>query len=355
MPLLFEPLTLRGTTLRNRIVVSPMCEYSAVDGVPNDWHLVHLGSRAVGGAALVLTEAAAVSSEGRISPQDAGIWSDEQEKAWSRITAFVTSQGAAVGVQLAHAGRKASTYRPWDPRGGTVPAGDGGWQAVAPSALAFGRYAVPAELDHDGIDKVVADFVAATRRAERAGFDVVELHGAHGYLLHTFCSPLSNHRTDEYGGDFANRVRLPLRVVEAVRAVWPTDKPLLYRVSASDWVEGGWTSQDTVELSVLLRERGVDLVDCSSGGLDPDQQITIGPGYQVPFAAAVRSGAGIPTGAVGMITSPEQAEAVLADGAADVVLLARELLRDPYWPLHAAAALGADGPWPQQYERARPA
>ena len=256
MPLLFEPLTLRGTTLRNRIVVSPMCEYSAVDGVPNDWHLVHLGSRAVGGAALVLTEAAAVSSEGRISPQDAGIWSDEQEKAWSRITAFVTSQGAAVGVQLAHAGRKASTYRPWDPRGGTVPAGDGGWQAVAPSALAFGRYAVPAELDHDGIDKVVADFVAATRRAERAGFDVVELHGAHGYLLHTFCSPLSNHRTDEYGGDFANRVRLPLRVVEAVRAVWPTDKPLLYRVSASDWVEGGWTSQDTVELSVLLRERG---------------------------------------------------------------------------------------------------
>lgn len=354
VPLLFEPLTLRGTTFRNRAWVSPMCQYSCEEGVPHDWHLVHLGARAVGGAGLVMTEAAAVSPEGRISPQDAGIWSDEQERAWSRIVEFVHGQGAAAGTQLAHAGRKASSHRPFGGSSGTIPAQEGGWTALAPSAIAFGRYATPAELDADGIAKVVDDFEAAAQRAERAGFDVVEVHGAHGYLLHEFVSPLSNHRTDAYGASFEGRTRLPLAVVEAVRAVWPQDRPLLYRVSASDWADGGWTIEDTVAFSVLLRERGVDLVDCSSGGLVHTQQITVGPGYQVPFAEAVRAGAGIPTGAVGMITEPAQAEKILADGQADVVLLARELLRDPSWPLRAAAELGGEVRWPPQYERARP-
>ena len=353
VPLLFEPLTLRGLTLKNRIAVSPMCEYSALDGLPGDWHFVHLGSRAVGGAGLVLTEAAAVSPEGRITPQCTGIWNDEQEAAWLRITTFVKAQGAAVGVQLAHAGRKGSTYRPWGDGRDTVPAADGGWTAVAPSALAFGRYAAPVALDQAGIDQVIADFAAATVRAERAGFDVVEIHGAHGYLLHSFCSPLSNTRTDAYGGSFENRIRLTLQVVDAVRAAWPAERPLLYRVSASDWVEGGWTTEETVALAEVLRERGVDLVDASSGGLDPAQQIVVGPGYQVHFAEAIRLGAQIPTGAVGMITEAEQAEEILASGAADLVLLARELLRDPYWPLRAAATLKADVVWPPQYDRAR--
>lgn len=351
--LLFAPLTLRGLTLKNRIAVSPMCEYSAVDGLPGDWHFVHLGSRAVGGAGLVLTEAAAVSPEGRITPQCTGLWNDEQEAAWLRITTFVRAQGAAVGVQLAHAGRKASTYRPWGDGHDSVPVGDGGWPSLAPSALAFGRYAEPVALDAAGIDQVVADFAAAAVRAERAGFDVVEIHGAHGYLLHSFCSPLSNTRTDSYGGSFENRIRLTLRVVDAVRAAWPADKPLLYRVSASDWVAGGWTLEETVALSEVLRERGVDLIDASSGGLDPAQDITIGPGYQVHFAEAIRLGAQLPTGAVGMITEAEQAEEILASGAADLVLLARELLRDPYWPLRAAATLKADIVWPAQYDRAR--
>ena len=353
MSLLFEPLILRGLTLKNRIAVSPMCEYSATDGLPNDWHLVHLGSRAVGGAGLVLTEAAAVSPEGRITPQCAGLWTDEQAAGWLPITTFVKAQGAAVGVQLAHAGRKASTYRPWGDQHDSVPRTDGGWTAVAPSALAFGRYAAPVALDLAGIDQVVADFAAATVRAVAAGFDVVEIHGAHGYLLHSFCSPLSNTRSDAYGGSFENRIRLSLRVVDAVRAAWPADRPLLYRVSASDWVAGGWTVEESVALAEVLRERGVDLVDASSGGLDPAQQIVVGPGYQVHFADAIRTGAQIPTGAVGMITEAEQAEEILASGAADLILLARELLRDPYWPLRAAATLKADITWPVQYERAR--
>jgi 2,4-dienoyl-CoA reductase-like NADH-dependent reductase (Old Yellow Enzyme family) len=348
---LFSPLTLRGTTFRNRVFVSPMCQYSAVDGVPDDWHLVHLGQFAVGGAALVLTEAAAVSPEGRISPQDAGLWNDAQVEAWKRVTAFVSAQGAVPGVQLAHAGRKASTYRPWSEHRGTVPAADGGWTAVAPSAIAFGRYAVPEALDAAGIAKVVADFVAAAHRAKEAGFGVVELHAAHGYLLHEFLSPLSNTRTDGYGGDFAGRTRLLLEVVEAVRAAW--EGPLLVRISADDWTEGGWTLAESVQLAPLLAERGVDLVDTSSGGLHHTQQITVEPGYQVPFAEAVRK-AGIPTGAVGLITEPKQAEEVVATGQADVVLLARELLRDPHWPLRAAAELGDDVAWPKQYERARP-
>ena len=350
---LFEPLVLRGVTFGNRVWVSPMCQYSAVDGLPDDWHLVHLGARAVGGAGLVLTEAAAVSPEGRITPQDAGIWNDEQTAAWARIVDFVHAQGAVAGTQLAHAGRKASTYRPFDATSGTVPVAEGGWEAVAPSALAFGRYAVPAALDAEGITKVVTDFVAAAERAERAGFDVVELHAAHGYLLHSFLSPLSNERTDSYGGSFDNRVRLLLEVTDAVRAVWPQDKPLFVRISASDWVDGGWSVEDSVALAPLLAARGVDLVDCSSGGLDPAQQIVLGPGYQVHFAQAVRA-AGIATAAVGLLTEPKQVEDVLAAGQADAVFLARELLRDPHWPLRAATELGVDVTWPPQYERARP-
>jgi 2,4-dienoyl-CoA reductase-like NADH-dependent reductase (Old Yellow Enzyme family) len=348
---LFSPLTLRGTTLRNRIVVSPMCQYSCTDGLPDDWHLVHLGSRAVGGAALVFTEAAAVSPEGRISPQDAGIWNDEQGERWARVTAFVRSQGALSGVQLAHAGRKASTYRPWAAEKNSVPLDRGGWPAVAPSAIAFGRYAPPEALDAEGIAKVIADFVAAAQRAVRVGFDVVELHAAHGYLLHEFLSPLSNTRTDGYGGAFEGRVRLLLEVVEQVRAV--VDGPLFVRLSATDWTPDGWTLEDSVRLAPLLAERGVDLVDTSSAGLHHTQQIDVGPGFQVPFAAAIRQ-AGIATGAVGLITEPKQAEEVLVEEQADLVFLARELLRDPYWPLHAARELGDEIAWPPQYDRARP-
>ena len=351
MSRLFEPLTLRGVTSRNRIWVAPMCQYSAVDGMPGDWHLVHLGARAVGGAGVVLTEATAVSPEGRISPQDTGIWNDEQAGAWARIVAFVQSQGALAGVQLAHAGRKASARRPWEGRG-VVPPEDGGWTPVGPGDLPFPGLADPVALDAAGIEKVRADFVAATRRALQAGFDVVEVHAAHGYLLHEFLSPLSNTRTDGYGGDLAGRMRLVLEVVEDVRAVWPQDKPLVLRISASDWTEGGWTPEDSVALAKEAAARGVDLVDCSSGGNVP-AEVPVGPGYQVPLASAVRAGAGVATGAVGLITEPEQAEQVLVDGHADVVLLARELLRDPHWPLRAAAALGADVAWPVQYERAR--
>jgi 2,4-dienoyl-CoA reductase-like NADH-dependent reductase (Old Yellow Enzyme family) len=353
MSLLLSPYTLRGVTARNRIWVAPMCQYSAVDGMPGDWHLVHLGARAVGGAGVVFTEATAVSPEGRISPQDTGIWNDEQAQAWARIASFVQAQGALAGIQLAHAGRKGSSSRPWDGRG-AVAAEDGGWVPVGPTADAYPGLAEPAALDLAGIAGVREDFVAATRRALTAGFDLVEVHAAHGYLLHEFLSPLSNTRTDEYGGDLAGRMRLVLEVVEDVRAVWPEDKPLVLRISASDWVEGGWTAEDSVALAKEAAARGVDLVDCSSGGNSPDQQITLGPGYQVPFAAQVRRDAGVPTGAVGLLTDPAQAEQVLAESSADVVLLARELLRDPHWPLRAAAALGDDVAWPVQYDRARP-
>ncbi len=352
MSLLLSPYTLRGVTARNRIWVAPMCQYSAVDGMPGDWHLVHLGARAVGGAGVVFTEATAVSPEGRISPQDTGIWDDEQAQGWARIVSFVQEQGALAGIQLAHAGRKGSSRRPWEGRGSVAPE-DGGWVPVGPTADAYPGLAEPAALDEAGIAQVRADFVAATRRSLAAGFDLVEVHAAHGYLLHEFLSPLSNTRTDAYGGDLAGRMRLVLEVVEDVRAVWPQDKPLVLRISASDWVEGGWTVEDSVALAKEAAARGVDLVDCSSGGNSPDQSITPGPGYQVPFAAQVRRDAGVPTGAVGLITDPSQAEQVLAEGSADVVLLARELLRDPHWPLHAAAALGDDVPWPVQYDRAR--
>ena len=351
---LFTPVRLRGVTNRNRAWVAPMCQYSAVDGVPNDWHLVHLGSFARGGAGLVLTEATAVSPEGRISPVDTGIWNDEQRDAWSRIVDFVHGQGATAGMQLAHAGRKASTRPPFEGRG-PVPVEEGGWETVGPSAVAFPGLVEPRELTVAEIDQVVEDFARAARRALEAGFDLLEIHAAHGYLMHQFLSPLSNQRQDEYGGSFDNRARLVLRVVEAVRSVVPDSMPLLVRLSATDWVEDGWTADDSVALARLLREAGVDLVDVSSGGNAP-ADIPVGPGYQVTFARRIREEAGIPTGAVGLITEPKQAEDIVADGAADVVLLARAMLRDPHWALRAAHELGVpvgDGiDWPKQYLRA---
>ncbi|MBC5801117.1 MAG: NADH:flavin oxidoreductase/NADH oxidase [Candidatus Eremiobacteraeota bacterium] len=350
---LFEPLPLRGVTLKNRIAVSPMCEYSSEDGFAADWHLVHLGSRAVGGAALVFTEAAAVSAVGRISPHDLGIYRNEHVAMLRRITEFITAHGSVPGIQLAHAGRKASTARPWEGNA-PVPKADGGWEAVAPSALAFGDYPVPRELTVDEIATVADDFAAAARRALDAGFRIIEVHAAHGYLLHEFFSPLSNGRTDAYGGSFENRTRIAHDVVRAIRAVTPEDVPLLVRISATDWADGGWTLEESVRLARELREIGVDLIDASSGGLTSRQRITIGPGYQVPFAARIRAEAGIPTGAVGLITDAHQADDIICSGQADLVLLARELLRDPYWPLHAAYALGAEVAWPPQYERAKP-
>ena len=353
MSVLFSPLTLRGLTVRNRVWVSPMCQYSSDKGKPTDWHLVHLGSFARGGAGLVLTEATAVSPEGRISPWDAGIWTDEQADAYRRITSFVHGQGAAAGVQLAHAGRKGSTRRPWEGHG-SVPSDEGGWQTVAPSPIAFGDFDAPKELAETELAGVVADFGAAAVRADAAGFDVVEVHAAHGYLLHQFLSPLANHRADRYGGDLAGRSRLLLEVVEAVRDAWPEDKPLFVRLSATDWAEGGWGLEETVEVARRLADAGVDLVDVSSGGAVPWQVVEVGPGYQVPFARAVREGAGVPTAAVGLVTEPAQAEDIVASGAADAVLLARAVLRDPHWALRAADELGAgDGLWPRQYLRAR--
>ncbi|MFN8074827.1 MAG: NADH:flavin oxidoreductase/NADH oxidase [Kineosporiaceae bacterium] len=351
MSLLFSPITLRGLTVRNRAWMAPMCQYSATDGVVGDWHVVHYGARATGGVGMVLAEASAVVPEGRISPGDAGLWDDAHVPAWARVVDVVHAAGAAAGVQLAHAGRKASTPRPWEP-GRYLAEADGGWWPVAPSALPFGDERAPRELATDELGGVVESFAAAARRALAAGFDTVELHAAHGYLLHQFLSPLSNTRTDAYGGDLAGRARLLYEVAEAVRAVWPQDKPVLARLSATDWVSGGWDVEETVQVVKALAALGVDLVDVSSGGLDPRQAITVGPGYQVPLAEAVRSGAGLPVAAVGLITEPEQAESVLRDGAADVVLLARQLLREPSWALRAAHELGdAIDYWPVQYQR----
>jgi 2,4-dienoyl-CoA reductase-like NADH-dependent reductase (Old Yellow Enzyme family) len=355
MPNLFDPLPIRDLTLPNRIVVSPMCEYSSIDGFANDWHLVHLGSRAVGGAGLIMTEAAAITPEGRISPQDLGIWSNGHIEFLSRSTRFIHSQGSVAGIQLAHAGRKASTYRPWD-GDGAVPEESGGWKnVVAPSAIPFAsNYRVPQALTREGIEAVVHAFVEAARRAREAGFRVIEIHAAHGYLISEFLSPLANHRTDEYGGSFENRVRLLLEVVSAVRGSWPESSPLFVRISATDWAEGGWTIDESVELAQLLKNSGVDLVDCSSGGNTPPAKIPVGPGYQTPFAERIRREAKILTGAVGMITAPAQADHIIRTGQADLAIIAREFLRDPYWPLHAARDLGHPAPWPVQYLRAAP-
>ena len=352
MPDLFSPLTIRSVTLRNRIAVSPMCEYSSVGGFASDWHLVHLGSRAVGGAGLVITEATAVEARGRISPGDLGIYRDEHIEMLARIASFIRAQGAVAGIQLAHAGRKASTPVPWE-GGAPIPESDGGWQTVAPSPIPFRPgEPVPAELSKSEIHSIVEAFATAAKRALAAGFQVAEIHGAHGYLTHEFLSPLTNRRTDEYGGSFEGRIRFALEVAQAVRAVWPDVLPLFMRISAIDWVPGGWQLEDSVELARRLRPLGVDLMDCSSAGAVPHAKVEVGPAYQTPFAARIRRDSGILTGAVGMITEPRQADEIVRSGQADIVLLAREMLRDPYWPLHAAQALGAAGPVPKQYTRA---
>ena len=351
-PHLFTPLTLRDVTFRNRIAVSPMCQYSSEDGFANDWHLVHLGSRAVGGAGLVMVEATAVEPRGRISPNDMGIWKDEHIEFLGRIASFLRQHGAVAGIQLAHAGRKASTRRSWE-GGTTIAEADGGWRPAAPSPIPFRpEDHPPRELSQADITKLVEEFAAAARRALQAGFQVAEIHGAHGYLIHEFLSPLSNHRTDQYGGGFENRIRFALEVVKAVRAIWPASLPLFLRISATDWVEGGWTVEDSVKLSRQVHSLGVDLVDCSSGGLAPEQKIAMGPGYQVPFAEQIRRETAVPTGAVGLITTPQQADEIVRSGKADLVLLAREFLRDPYFAAHAAKALGTELKPPSQYMRA---
>lgn len=349
---LFTPLQIRNISFRNRIAVSPMCQYSSEDGFANDWHLVHLGSRAAGGAGLVLMEATAVEPAGRITSYDHGIWKDEHVPFLSRIVQFLLSQGAVAGIQLAHAGRKASTRRPWE--GGTaVPIAEDGWQPVAPSAVPFRpEDQPPAELSKSEIARLIDAFAAGARRSLQAGFQVVEIHAAHGYLIHEFLSPLSNLRTDEYGGSFENRIRLAMEVTAAVRAVWPRELPLFVRISATDWAEGGWKDDDSVELARRLKPLGVDLVDCSSGGLVAHQKIPVAPGYQVPFAERIRQEAGIATGAVGLITDAKQADEIIRSGRADLVLLAREFLRDPYFPLHAARELGIHVQPPPQYARA---
>jgi 2,4-dienoyl-CoA reductase-like NADH-dependent reductase (Old Yellow Enzyme family) len=353
MSKLFEPLKIRDVQFRNRVFVSPMCQYCSDDGSPTDWHLVHLGSRAVGGAGAVIVEATGVSPIGRISPADSGLWSTHQAHAFSRINRFIKDQGSVPGVQLAHAGRKASTYQPWN-GGGPVAIADGGWQPIAPSAIAFDEKSpVPLEMTEEDIDSLVDQFVASTKLSLEAGFELIELHMAHGYLLHEFLSPLSNHRKDQFGGSLENRMRLPLRVAAAVRHAWPERLPLFVRISATDWADGGWDLPQSIELSKGMKKIGIDLMDCSSGALVPNVKIPVGPGFQVPFAEAIRRETGIATGAVGMITEAHQAEKIIAGGQADVVLLARELLRDPYWPLHAAKVLGAEFEWPKQYARAK--
>lgn len=349
---LFEPLTIRGVTLRNRVGVSPMCQYSSEDGFANDWHLVHLGARAAGGAALVIAEASAVEARGRISPNDLGIWKDDHIEMLARITRFIREQGAIPGIQIAHAGRKAGTARPWE---GGKPLTDeqGGWVVVAPSAIPFGEgYRTPHELSREEITQIVNLFGEAAGRSALAGFGWIEIHAAHGYLLHSFLSPLSNHRTDEYGGSFENRIRIVIEVVRAVRRVWSDEKPLGVRFSATDWVEGGWTVEDSVELAQRLKGEGVDLIDCSSGGIAPGIKIPTGAGYQVPLAERVRHGAEIATAAVGLITDATHADEIVRNGRADMVFLARELLRDPHWVLRAAHKLKQTPPVPSQYHRA---
>lgn len=352
---LFDPLTIRDVKFANRVFVSPMCQYSSTDGFPNEWHLVHLGSRAVGGAGLVMTEATAVLPEGRISPQDLGIWSDSHVESLQRIVRFIHEQGSVAGMQLAHAGRKASTRRPWE-RPGTVPEGEGGWNNVmAPSPIQFAEnYPMPQALPRSGIQEIIAAFAAAARRTCEVGFRVIEIHAAHGYLIHEFLSPLSNQRDDDYGGSFENRTRMLREIVQAVRSVWPKGAPLFVRISATDWEEGGWDLEQSLALARDLKELGVDLIDCSSGGNVPQAKIPVGAGYQTLFAQRIRDEAKILTGAVGMITSATQAEHIINTGQADAILMAREFLRDPYWPLRAAQELRQSVSWPVQYLRAGP-
>lgn len=352
MTRLFSPLSLKGITLKNRIVVSPMCQYSSDDGFAADWHLVHLGSFAVGGAGLVIAEATGISPEARISPQDLGLWKDEHIENLRRITAFIKQQGSVAGIQLAHAGRKASTHAPWKGRGRVAP-DDGGWQVVAPSALAYSEnYPQPAALDEAGMQKVLHDFEQATVRAIKAGFEVIEIHASHGYLLHQFLSPLTNRRSDRYGGGFENRIRLLLEVADRVNGVLPAEIPLFVRLPGTDWAEGGWTPDDAVALARILKERGVDVMDVTSGGLVSHQKISTGPAYQLPFASRVKRETGAVTSAVGLITHAAQAESILVNGDADLILLAREFLRDPHFPLRAAHELKEAVAWPVQYERA---
>ena len=354
MARLFSPLKLRELAFKNRIFVSPMCQYACEDGMPNDWHLVHLGSRAVGGAGLVIAEATAVSPEGRISPGDCGIWSDVHAEAFLPITAFIEARGSVPGIQLAHAGRKASTAVPWQ-GGHPLPGEEGGWSTIAPSPVAFDTaYSIPREMTEADMDRVVDAFTTAAERSLSAGFKVLELHMAHGYLMHQFLSPLSNLRKDRWGGTSKNRQAFPLRVAAAVRKVWPETLPVFARISCTDWVEGGWDLSQSIEFSGRLKELGVDFIDCSSGGTMPHASIPSAPGFQAVFSAAIRNGAGIKTGAVGLITAPAQAEQILVTGQADAVLLGREFLRSPYWPMDAAKALGVDHDWPIQYQRAKP-
>jgi 2,4-dienoyl-CoA reductase-like NADH-dependent reductase (Old Yellow Enzyme family) len=353
MPSLFSPLKIKNIELKNRILVSPMCQYSSEDGFANDWHLVHLGSKAIGGAALILTEATAVSPEGRISPGDLGIWKDEHIPFLKRIVTFIEKQGSLAGIQLAHAGRKASHMAPWL-GGKALTPDEGSWQTVAPSAVAFHEgEPLPAELSKDEIKKVITDFQDAALRARKAGFKVIELHGAHGYLINEFLSPWSNKRTDEYGGSFENRIRLLLEIIESVRKVWPDDNPLFLRISATDWKEGGWTESDSIHLAQLLKTKTIDLMDCSSGGNASGVKIPLQPLYQVGFAERIKKESGMLTGAVGLITTAKEANSIVEQGKADVVLMAREFLRDPYFPLRAAQELGVEINWPPQYERAK--
>jgi 2,4-dienoyl-CoA reductase-like NADH-dependent reductase (Old Yellow Enzyme family) len=353
MPHLFEPLALRGITLRNRIGVSPMCQYSYQDGFSNDWQVIHLGARAAGGAGLIIAEATAVQARGRITPNDVGIWSDNRVEPLERVTKVIRENGAVAGIQIAHAGRKASTRRPWD--GGTPIQADETdyWQVVGASPIPFNeKYQTPHELTITEIQEIISDFKAAAVRALTAGFELLEVHAAHGYLLHSFYSPLSNQRTDQYGGSFENRIRLTMEVVQTVRAVWPESLPVIVRISGTDWTEGGWTVDESVDLAKRLKSEGVDLIDCSSGGNLANARLPLGPGYQVPIAEAVKNRAGIAAAAVGLITAPAQADEIIRNGRADLVLLGREMLRDPYWALHAAQTLKQAGPVPAQYLRA---
>jgi 2,4-dienoyl-CoA reductase-like NADH-dependent reductase (Old Yellow Enzyme family) len=349
---LFSPLTIRSITLKNRIAVSPMCQYSAIDGHTNNWHLVHLGSRAAGGAGLIIMEATAVVPEGRISPGDTGIWSDDHLAGLKRIVNFIHEQGSVAGIQLAHAGRKASCAVPWN-GGKQLELNNGGWQTVAPSAIPFIEgERVPVALDKAGIDRIISAFIAGTRRAVEAGFRVLEIHGAHGYLITEFLSPISNRRDDEYGGSFENRIRLLLEVIQGVQSVWPRENPLFVRISSTEWMDGGWDVNDSIKLAAILKQNGVDLVDCSSGGNAYNAKIPVGPGYQVQFSEAIRK-TGIMTGAVGMITSASQAETILQEEKADIILMGRKLLLDPYFPHHAEAEMGVVASWPNQYLRIR--